>query len=355
MTAGQDLARGPAGIALLHLETGDWPAARAALDQAAVDGVSTADGASLYYGAPALAFVLASSSHPSLARARAVAAEGTATVTRRRLTTAHHRIDRRERPRYREYDLIGGLTGLGVVSRRTGDLGLLREVLTYLVRLTEPLDGLPGWWCQGGPNPNQPGPAGGHSNHGVAHGITGCLTLLSLTLGDGITVDGHAGAIARILRWMDDWQQDGHGTWWPQSVTLDDLHRGMPTQKAPRRPSWCYGTPGIARAQQLAARATGDTGRQHLAESALTACIGDPAQTARLTTRGLCHGTAGLLATARRMSADGLTPIPVGPLLRLHRGACGPDEPPGFLDGTAGATLATAGTASSWDACLLLI
>lgn len=356
MTAGQSLASGAAGIALLHLETGNWPAARAALDQAAADGASIADRASLYYGAPALAFVLASSGRPGLARALAIAAEGTATVTRRRLEAAHRRIDQRERPRYREYDLIGGLTGLGVALRRLGNPALLREVLSYLVRLTEPMDGLPGWWCQGGPNRNEPGPPGGHSNHGIAHGITGCLAFLALTANDGMTVSGHTEAITRILRWLDAWQQrTGDSTWWPQTITLDDLRRGEPGQREPWRPSWCYGTPGIARAQQLAARATGDTARQHLTETAFTACASDPAQTSRLTNRSLCHGTAGLLAAGRRIAADALAPIPLVPLLRLHQQtAATDDESAGLLDGRAGAALATAGTTTSWDACLLL-
>jgi hypothetical protein len=98
VTAGQSLAEGTAGIALLHLETGNWAAAHAALEQAVADGVSVAESASLYYGAPALAFVLATSDQPWLARARATATAGTAAVTRRRLEAAHRRIDSHQRP-----------------------------------------------------------------------------------------------------------------------------------------------------------------------------------------------------------------------------------------------------------------
>ncbi|MBX6389648.1 MAG: lanthionine synthetase C family protein [Frankia sp.] len=356
MTAGQSLAEGAAGIALLHLETGDWPAAYAALEQAVAEGVSVAEPASLYYGAPALAFVLAASDHPGLARARATAATGTAAVTRRRLEAAHRRIDGRQRPRYAEFDLIRGLTGMGVALRRVGDLDLLRDVLTYLVRLTEPIDGLPGWWCSHGPNRNQPGPAGGHSNHGIAHGVAGPATLLALTLIDGVTVDGHPEALNRICQWLDTWkrQSDG-GAWWPEFVTLDDLDRAAPRQPGPLRPSWCYGTPGIARAQQLAGIALGDIARQRGAEAAFAACIKDPAQLGRIVDRGICHGTAGLLTTARRITADALAPIPIGPLVHLHQHAMpAATEPRGFLSGAAGADLAVAGTRTRWDACLLL-
>ena len=116
-----------------------------------------------------------------------------------------------------------------------------------------------------------------------------------------------------------------------------------------------YGTPGIARAQQLAALALGDTTRQHLAETAFTSCVTDPAQIRRLTDRSLCHGTAGLLAVGRRIAADALTPTPVAPLIRLHQRATRiSSEPAGFLDGAAGAALGTT-TTTSWDDCLLLI
>ncbi|ONH60390.1 lanthionine synthetase [Frankia sp. CcI49] len=355
MTAQQSLADGTTGIALLHLETGDWPAARTALEQAVAGGVSIADGAGLYYGAPALAFVLADTDRPGLARATSIAAAGTAKVTRRRLDAAHCRIDRRQLPVYAEYDLIRGLTGLGVTARRINDLDLLRDVLTYLVRLIEPIDGLPGWWCAHGPHRDQPLP-GGHGNHGIAHGIAGPLALLALTHLDGITVRGQHEAIETLTGWFDQWRQDGPaGLWWPQWITREDLYTGRPTQSGPARPSWCYGTPGLARAQQLAARALGDTTRQCHAEAAFVDCVNDPAQTGRLTDRGLCHGTAGLLATGRRIATDALTPIPLTALQTLHQHAtAASSEPPGFLTGAAGAALAAAGTATSWDACLLL-
>ncbi|MGI5204699.1 lanthionine synthetase C family protein [Spirillospora sp. CA-108201] len=357
MSREQNLAEGAAGIALLHLETGDWDAAYAALQKAVSGGVSVATGASLYYGAPALAFVLAASDQPGLTHAKAVAAAGTATVTRQRLEAAHRRIDQHRRPAYAEFDLIRGLTGLGVALRRIGAVDLLRDVLMYLVRLTEPLDELPGWWCPTGPHWNKPGPAGGHSNHGMAHGVTGPLALMALTMIDGVHTDGQLAAIAHICQWLDHWerQTDAGHAWWPQITTRDELHQDGVGQPCPSRPSWCYGTPGIARAQQLAACALGDVDRQKKAETAFVACVSDPQQLARLTYSGLCHGTGGLLAAGRRIAADALSPIPVPRLLDLHRQAnAAPDEPPGLLDGTAGANLTATGITTSWDACLLL-
>ncbi|WP_051840836.1 lanthionine synthetase C family protein [Streptomyces sp. NRRL F-5126] len=346
----QSLSGGAAGIALLHLEravtsTGSWPQAHAWLERSARDGLSVADNASLYYGAPALAFVLHSCARrPGLAGALATADAGTQTVLRRKLDAAHRRIDAGARPLAAEFDLISGLTGLGVCVRRRGRPDLLRQILTYLVRLTEPIQGLPGWWTH-------------HSDHGMAHGITGPLALCALALHDGVEVDGQTAAIRRICAWLDTWEQRGaSGAWWPATVSAADVNRGDTHQDGPLRPSWCYGTPGISFAQTLAARAVGDRAHQRRAERALANCVSDPAQLARLTDRSLCHGTAGLLTVARRISADALTPMPLTPALGAHqRATAAPDEPPGFLVGTAGADLAAAiTTQTAWDACLLL-
>ncbi len=59
---------------------------------------------------------------------------------------------------------------------------------------------------------------------------------------------------------------------------MADVRTGQPSQSCPARPSWCYGTPGIARAGQLAGIATGDAHRQHRYEEALVRCLDNPAQ-----------------------------------------------------------------------------
>ncbi|GAA0965178.1 hypothetical protein GCM10009555_003990 [Acrocarpospora macrocephala] len=84
--------------------------------------------------------------------------------------------------------------------------------------------------------------------------------------------------------------------------------------------------------------------------------MNDPAQLSRITDRGLCHGTAGLLMTARRMAEDALKEIPVPMLSELHRNTIVPaDGPTGFLIGTAGADLARHPAVTRWDASLLLV
>ncbi len=373
----QSLAGGAAGIALLHIERaraghGDWTTAHAWLSAAVRDDLSAGPNAGLFFGAPTLAFVThATADRPGkLTRALADLDTSTAAITQRRLDEAHARIDRGDRPALAEFDLIRGLAGLGAYHlQRSPHRDVTRAVLCYLVRLTEPLrshDGLPGWWTDLAPTGHaSPDYPKGHGNSGMSHGVAGPLAVLSLALRRGVVVDGHTEAIGRICSWLDAWQQQHRcGPWWPGIITVDDVDNGQLWQPTPGRPSWCYGTPGLARAQQLAGLAIGDTARQRTAQTAMLGCLRDPAQLARIVDSGLCHGMAGLFQTAWRMAADAHTPDIAAELPRLsarlltHLG-CSPEDIE-FLDGHAGIALAlhTAGTNTApltgWDACLLL-
>lgn len=369
--APQSLIRGATGIALLHIERaraglGSWVSAHRWLTAAIHDGADAGPHATMFYGAPALAYTVHGAATPGRYQG-ALAALDTATtdVTRERLTTANARIDRGTHPPFGEFDLVYGLAGLGAHQLRRDPNGpLVREVLGYLVRLTEPFaSGLPGWWTDHGPS-GRPDPAfpGGHANFGMAHGIAGPLALLSLAMKRGILVDGQPEAIERICRWLDWWQQrDGTGAWWPEWVTPGELWTGRIHHAAPTRPSWCYGTPGLARAQQLAGQATGDGARQRLAAAALLACLTDPRQLGLITDSGLCHGWAGLILTSLRTAADApnreLAERVDTLLPRLVDAPATGD--PGFLEGAAGLALAMHAaadhrTATAWDTCLLI-
>ncbi|MGH3998746.1 MAG: lanthionine synthetase LanC family protein, partial [Pseudonocardiaceae bacterium] len=136
------------------------------------------------------------------------------------------------------------------------------------------------------------------------------------------------------------------------------------SQPGPARPSWCYGTPGLARAQQLAALARGDQTRQAAAEQALAACVADPTQLARVIDPNLCHGWAGLAATVWHAAADAATTdldthLPL--LLRAlidHADEDITSPLPGLIEGRAGVALTlhtiAAATPSRWPACLLI-
>ncbi|MCM3886833.1 lanthionine synthetase C family protein [Frankia sp. R82] len=396
----QSLSKGAPGIALLHARHAD-PAERDGLvhrwlRRATADGLSVGSGAGLWFGAPALAFAAATISPERYRDALATLDAAVATLTRRRLAAAQARILAAQRPRLAEFDLVRGLTGLGAYQlRRDPNSPLLPDVLRYLVALTRPLPtgdaagaDAPGWWSSD-PPPGHPTSSGGHANLGMAHGIGGPLALLALALRAGIIVPGHLKAIERITGWLDAWHQAAPaGPWWPEHLTVADLHAGRPAQTGPARPSWCYGTPGLARAQQLAALATSDHARQVAAEHTLTACLRDPAQLARLTDLALCHGWAGVVLTAWRAAADATTAGPAQTLPGLAHafldhadrsastagpqtgtamqidGRLGPTSPRptvGLIDGRAGValvahTLTASGTEThpDWASCLLL-
>ncbi|WP_043727675.1 lanthionine synthetase C family protein, partial [Kutzneria sp. 744] len=373
----QSLAGGSAGVALLHIERAlaqpdRWATAHTWLSAATRGDLNGGPGACLFFGVPALAFLTHAAAEATGGYQRALAQLDIATqqITRVRLAAAHARIDRGERPVLAEFDLIRGLTGLGAYHLlHAPEHPVTADVLAYLVRLTTPLpsrDELPGWWTEYGPTGQPPADyPGGHGNFGMAHGIAGPLALLALGLRAGIAVDGQAEAIARICAWLDAWQRHHPtGPWWPRTITLSEVHSGRCDQPGPAQPSWCYGTPGIARAQQLAALSTGDTARQHTAEAALLGCLTDPVQLAQIIDPSLCHGAAGLLHTTCRVAADAATNdladhLPTLAALLRDQVTIAPRNSE-LLEGSTGAALAlhTAATGmaprSRWDSCLLL-
>ncbi|WP_328469075.1 lanthionine synthetase C family protein [Actinoplanes sp. NBC_00393] len=371
----QSLAGGAVGIALLHIEravSGHGPEAAAHhWLRAAAGQISAGANANLYHGVPALAFVLhTASALGGYARARRTLDDKTIAITRARLDEAYARIHRGEPLPMHEFDLIHGLTGLGVYHlHRHPEHPITRDVLAYLIRLTYRLPGStppgrPPWWLASGlagtADPRYPH---GHGNLGVAHGISAVIALLSLaaihTEGAPAVVD----AIAELCAWTDEHRHETGGeSWWPGFVT--DA-AGTPLR---HRPSWCYGTAGTARAQQLAGIALGDSVRRRRAETAMLATLRDPTQLARLPELGLCHGKAGLLQSAHRMATSSSDPDRATQLAarlpvlaaqltaQLASITAGVHE---LLDGTAGALLALhtvrlGEPATSWDAFLLL-
>jgi hypothetical protein len=389
----QHLAYGFPGIALLHVERaatdlGPWQRAHDWLAAASCEPLTSGPDSHPFYGAPAFAHALAcAADHLPGAYQRALDTleRHMADDMSRRVDAAHRRIDAGLLPALAEFDAIRGLSGYGShLLRRNPGSAVLRAVLDYCVRLTQPIthdgENLPGWWTDTGPS-GRPDDhfRGGHANNGMAHGIGGVLALLALAARQGTFVDGHGDALGRILVWLDRWREDtGRGPGWPYWVTRDELRTGHLTPSTPRRPSWCYGTAGLARAQQLAALARGDDGRQLDAENALVAALTDPAQLKATTDNALCHGFAGLAHVAAR-AADDAHPSTAGQLRATIPALLDAVQPPGsdpahaatrlmqdeergpgLLDGAAGIALALLAPStaepprSTWDACLLI-
>lgn len=390
----QSLAHGAPGIALLHIERaaagrGPWQRAHDWLEFTARAPLTSGADSHLFYGAPALAHALACAASQRLGsydRALDSLDRAITDDARRLVESAHTRIDANHLPALAEFDVIRGLSGIGsYLLRRDPGGRALHAVLEYLVRLTEPIilggETLPGWWTASGPDGRAHHRfAGGHGNLGLAHGIGGPLALLALAARNNITVDGHADAIARICAWLDQWRiHTPTGPVWPYWINRSHLRAGRRDHSGPQRPGWCYGTAGLARAQQLAALATGDSRRRAMAESALVQALADPAQRAATDDASLCHGYAGLAHIAVRAATEAEPEIAerllalVPDLLTLVQPAdAHPDRTvaslldstecgPAFLEGAAGVALAvlaliptTSLPRSGWDTCLLI-
>ncbi|MFJ3217841.1 lanthionine synthetase LanC family protein [Kitasatospora sp. NPDC086801] len=321
------------------------------------------------------------------------------------------------------FDTVSGAAGLGrLLLALEPDGPVLADLLAALVALAEPTGGvLPRWWTAGGPGlPGAaPGFPRGHLNLGLAHGVPGPLALLALARLRGVHVPGQDEAIEALASWLaarrvpgpvapvgsaptdpastdpastelDPTEPDptgrgaaggrpGVGGSWPMTLRVEDEEAGRLPADQPTRAAWCYGTPGAARALFLAGAARGRSDWRTTAVAALTDTLRDPAGW-NLQGPGLCHGTGGLLRIAQRMaeesgSAELAAHLPA--LAATVAGqldtALGAGDPPGLLEGTAGAALAlhahacaparTAAQASSagtgdaaeeWDAFLLI-
>lgn len=394
----QSLADGHAGVGLLfaalaHGESAYAKAAHAHLS-AAVTGVRWPAREGLYAGLPAVAFA----ARTAIARPGEYAAllgkldDQVALLARRLVEQDAPRVATGAGgARMAGYDVVAGLSGIGRLLLAAGPehRETTQLVLAHLVALTHSVTEpggrtVPGWWTGDPILLSEPdGVPGGHFNAGLAHGIPGPLALLSLAYRAGVRVPGQDQAIRTIAEWLLA-RRSPDGMGWPNIVPLEaELAAacGTPPELAEARTGWCYGTPGVARALQLAALALKepDWNRQAVAAVA-TVCdrlegspaFGDPT---------LCHGLAGLTAIVSLMSrepdgcelaaripkltdtlaraADPVHPFlwpaaaPIGPAV-VHR--------PGFLDGAAGAALALHFAANPdaptgelpWQAALLL-
>ncbi|HKS46106.1 MAG TPA: lanthionine synthetase C family protein [Amycolatopsis sp.] len=287
------------------------------------------------------------------------------------------------------YDVVTGISGTGrlLLARHgvTGDPATgeaLTEVLTTLVEtaLADAVvaDGraVPAWWVTHSPTATA-GHITEHLNLGLAHGVAGPLALLALALRAGVRVPRHEEAITRIVDLLWRWRKvDEHGPYWPDWVTPDQYDGTAPP--GPRiRDAWCYGAAGIARALYLAGAAVGNNAWQEDAHHAFHGVIATDG--GAIGTASLCHGRAGLLQIALRMSHDSGLPQyrsfadalaarltaefdpekPFGYHYLHPVASLGPDRP-GFLEGAAGIALALHGyaigrpPATGWDAALLL-
>ncbi|WP_282793066.1 SCO6880 family protein [Streptomyces sp. CC224B] len=184
--------------------------------------------AGLFSGAPAVAFALHSADHRAYRPALARLDKWIADLVHARLAAAHRRIDTRQPPRMREYDLISGLTGLGAyLLHRATRPDLLHKILRYLIRLLrQPIIAnghrLPGWWTSDSPaGKTEADWPLGHGNLGMAHGIAGPTALFALSARAGHTAPGQHQALNDACDLLEVWARPlpAGGDAWPETLT----------------------------------------------------------------------------------------------------------------------------------------
>jgi hypothetical protein len=298
------------------------------------------------------------------------------------------------------FDSIAGLAGVGryLLGRcvAAGD-DAVRDVVVaicrYLVQLSKPLTvhgtSLPGWYVLPDDDQDRPEPVPPGMSPGLAHGIAGPLSLLATAWQAGVTVPGHEQAVHRIAEWLQARLcRNGYGCYWPSTISPHEEITGLAdTPPAHRIGSWCWGTPGIARALQLAGRALGRPEWERTAVDVQRSLFDCPEQDLMLPDAALCHGLGGLLVTTDLIARDSGDPeLAAGAsrtaeamvalfdpdarygyrhVLAGQQGSVVPDRP-GFLNGAAGVALALreyadegpgdrrAPGALSWTALLML-
>ena len=192
-----------------------------------------------------------------------------------------------------EYDLINGLTGLGICALeglpRPAARACLEQVVERLAeRAEESAEGaawfsrpetLPGYQREAYPS--------GLYNLGMSHGGAGVVALLGAACRAGLGATAGP-LLERAVSWLLARRQAaGSGFCFTHFYSP----RGRARQS---RLAWCYGDPGTATALWIAARASGDPVWERAALDVALDAAARPPEAARVVDAGLCHGAAGL-------------------------------------------------------------
>ena len=193
-----------------------------------------------------------------------------------------------------EYDLVSGLTGIGVYGLERFPRGRAEELLGHVVaRLAEKAEPAPGglrWFTP--PELILASRLGrapyGFYNLGMAHGLPAVVALLVGIYGTGIDAKEVArlldGAIGYLLQTR---LPEGSPATWPYFL-------GREIETMPSRLAWCYGDPGIVCALTQAGVAFGRDQWLEAAWAAGERIFARPEGSEGVQSAGLCHGTAGL-------------------------------------------------------------
>lgn len=197
------------------------------------------------------------------------------------------------------YDLISGLTGIGVYGMerraRVPEHDVLPLVVDRLVDLLHWNEHGAAWFTPPElvPQSQRSRAPGGYWNLGVAHGIPGALALVAASRQLGVDVDSEA--LESTTRWLGwaahDVESGRRFTNWLPEPTLE--------KAPPSRVAWCYGDLGISAAFALAAECGVATPSpivprwRALSLDLARRCVGVDDAASGVRDHSVCHGTAG--------------------------------------------------------------
>jgi lantibiotic modifying enzyme len=199
------------------------------------------------------------------------------------------------------YDLVVGLTGLGVYALqrypRPVAIECLRRVIERLHGCAQQDEHGLYWWTPPAEihHESRKQYPSGRADLGVAHGVAGVIALLGGLCGAGVEEATARPLLEGAVRWL--------------------LAHSMPTEAGPAFPiwvapglqpwparcAWCYGDPGIAAALLMAARGVGDVGWEQAAVALACRAAERPTSQTGVVNAGFCHGAAGLAHIYNRM------------------------------------------------------
>ncbi|MCY9136859.1 lanthionine synthetase C family protein [Bacillus atrophaeus] len=194
------------------------------------------------------------------------------------------------------YETIYGLAGIGRYLLFFKDVkdanDLLREILKLIVELTNKL------FFKTEDKPKKVYSIAGERNIfdcGLAHGISGPLSLLSICCKNKVCVEGQLDAVKKISNWLINTKMAGlNGLSFPNSIFINEENKDI-SLNTNTRDAWCYGSPGICRTLVLAEEATGDTRYSNCAVSVFKDVMKRNFELQKNFSPTFCHGISGLL------------------------------------------------------------
>ncbi|TSB46224.1 lanthionine synthetase C family protein [Alkalicoccobacillus porphyridii] len=215
------------------------------------------------------------------------------------------------------YDVIQGYSGIGryLLERKEENhlfYKVIEKILHRFIKITEPVIwenyDIPGWYVskedQFLEKDKKLFPYG-NFNLGLAHGIPGPLTFLSLCKEKGIEVPGQRKAIKTIGDWLVHHNRSNQiGTpVWPYRLGVKEEISNQFTV-TDQREGWCYGNPGVGRSLYLAGKAINDKIYQEIALNCFFGIKEKTFEELDLQSATFCHGKSGLMQILIGMKRD---------------------------------------------------